>query len=178
MSRRFKGIDVDDVIQEMYVTLSGLKSVENIRNPKQYAYQTAYSIVLTQLQRSRVVSITPVADLDIFAAKSEAPSPEAAASTREELRGVTEALKTLSRRVYEVFTLRRIEGLSQREVAQRLGISENIVEKCVAQGVADLAIALRRGGKLPLNRLGTNEIADLITVLPHAFQKGGGKKSN
>jgi DNA-directed RNA polymerase specialized sigma24 family protein len=38
-------------------------------------------------------------------------------------------------RCREVLTLRKLYGLSQREIAQRLGIAESTVEKHVAYGV-------------------------------------------
>lgn len=147
LSRRFKGVDIDDVIQETYAVLSGLKSVDHIYNPQLYAFQTAYSIVLAQLRRARIVSITAVADLEAMEPAADIPSPETEASDLEELRNVSLAIKSLPERVRKVFTLRRIEGLSQRQVAQRLGISENAVEKCVAKGMQALMEAFDRGGK-------------------------------
>ena len=146
-SRRFQGVDVDDVIQETYVVLSELKSVEHIHNPMSYTFQVAYSIVLAQLKRSRIVSITSAADLDQIASIVNAPSPESQVGDREELALVEEVINALPLRVREVFVLRKIEGASQREVAQRLGISENIVEKCVAQGLWTLLKSFNRGGK-------------------------------
>jgi RNA polymerase sigma factor (sigma-70 family) len=144
---RLTGFDVDDVIQETYAILSGLKSVEDIRDPKRYAFQTAYSVILGQLRRSRIVSITTVADLDVLGAAADVPSPESQACDRDELRNVTLALGTLPQRVRDVLVLRRVDGLSQREVAEHLGISENSVEKCVARGVEALMSAFKRGGK-------------------------------
>ncbi len=145
---RLTGFDVDDVIQETYAILSGLKSVDEIRDPKRYAFQTAYSVILGQLRRSRIVSITTVADLDFLGAVADVPSPESQACDRDELRNVAHALGTLPERVREVMVLRRVEGLSQREVSERLGISENTVEKCVARGVQALMSAFKRGGKV------------------------------
>lgn len=144
---RVVGLDIDDVVQEAYAILSALESVEHIRSPQQYAYQTACSIILNQMKRMRTVSITPVPHIEELAGTSDAPSPEAVVSDRECLRNVEEALKRLPQRVHDVFRLRRIEGLSQREVAERLGISENIVEKSMVQGLQMLVIALRRDGK-------------------------------
>ena len=146
---RFTDIDVDDVIQETYAILAALKSVDEIRDPKRYAYQTAYSVILGQLRRSRIVSITTVANLDFLGVMADAPSPERQVLDREELRSVGQVLTAMPARVRDVMVLRRIEGLSQREVSQRLGISENIVEKCVAQGVHALMKALQRGGNTP-----------------------------
>ena len=150
---RLTGFDIDDVVQETYAILAALDSVEHIRDARQYAYRTACSIILNQMKRRRTVSITPVADIKEIAGTSDEPSPEAIASDRERLREVEHALKKLPQRVYDVFMLRKIEGLSQREVAQRLGISENTVEKCMVQGLQMLVIALRSDGKVAAGHL-------------------------
>lgn len=146
-SRRFNGIDVDEIIQETYAILCEIKSVEHIRDPKQYAFQTAYSIILAQLRRSRIVSIATVANLEELSAAADAPSAECQVCDREELRAVEDVIMNLPERVRNIFVLRRIEGMSQREVAQRLGVSENVVEKGVGQGVRALMTAFKRGGK-------------------------------
>ncbi len=177
-SRQFREIDVDDVVQETYAILSELKSVENIRNPKQYAFQTAYSIILAQLRRARIVSITTVANLDALEATTDMPSPECQVCDREELRGVEEAIKALPQRVRDVFVLRRINGLSQREVVQRLGISENIVEKCVAQGVEALMTAFKRGGKLSADTPSSEAIHVSKDPLPITPLLGSGSKTS
>lgn len=151
-SRQFSGIDIDDVVQETYAVLCALPSFDHIRNPKQYAFQTAYSIIVTQLRRANIVSITSVADLEGLETVAEEPSPERQVCDCEELKIVQEVIDSLPQRVRDVFVLRRIEKLSQREVAQRLGLSENVVVKCVGQGVRALAAAFKRGGKMPLAR--------------------------
>lgn len=38
------------------------------------------------------------------------------------------ALDTLSERARQIFILRKVEGLSQKEIAEKLGITEAIVE--------------------------------------------------
>ena len=175
-SRRFPNIDIDDVIQETYAILSALKSIENIRNPKQYAFRTAYSIILAQLRRARIVSITAVADLDALQTVTDSPSPESQVGDREELRNVQNIIRAMPKRVREVFILRRISGLSQREVAEHLEISENIVEKCIAQGVEALLTAFIRGGKISSDTQ-MSEAERVSSVFLPAPSLRGSKKS-
>src|ERR1700754_2515882 len=54
------GFDIDDIVQETYATLAAKTSVEGIVNPKTYAFQVAYSVILQQLHQSRVVPIAAV----------------------------------------------------------------------------------------------------------------------
>ncbi len=48
---------------------------------------------------------------------------------------MTKAIRTLPERCRQVFTLRTAYGLSQKEIAAKLGISENTVEKQMGKGI-------------------------------------------
>ena len=146
------GIEVDDVVQETYAILAGLPSVEAIRNPRSYAFQTAHSLILAHLRRSKIVSIRSASDLELAGAMADVPSPEQVAADRDELADVVRVLADLPAKVRDVFVLRRVHGLSQRETAARLGITENSVEKRVSQGIRVLLEAFARGAKDGGNR--------------------------
>jgi RNA polymerase sigma factor (sigma-70 family) len=145
--RRAYNIDVDDVIQEMYAKLAALETTDNIRSPRQYAARTAYSIIANQRRRSRVVPISSVGDLDELGLFSPDASPESQLEIRDELQELQTALAELPERCRQAFLMRRAEGLSQKEVAARLGVSEKSVEKYMAQGVRLLIEVFGRGGK-------------------------------
>jgi len=55
-------------------------------------------------------------------------SPEARAGAHQELRQLARALDDLPKKCREVVWLRRIDDMSQKEVAKRLGLSEKTVE--------------------------------------------------
>lgn len=140
-------LDVDDIIQEMYARLLAAPSLESIRSPRQYAIQTAKGIVIDYLRRSRVVSIVSGENLE----QMEVPLPEVSAEDRlefqGEIRAVADALAELPQTYRETLILRRVEGLSQRETAQRLGITEKMAEYYLARGVMVLSKIFGRGGK-------------------------------
>lgn len=77
------------------------------------------------------------------AAADEAATPEATLSDRQELRRTMAAIATLPASLKESLILRTIEGLSQAETAQVLGISEKAVEARVYRARARLAESLR-----------------------------------
>lgn len=142
-------IDIDDVIQEAYARLIKLASVDHIRNPRTYFQQTARSIVLQEIRRSRVVSIEAVADLDGLNLPAGDPLPDQQAESRQELRLVASAIAALPAKCREVYILRKVDGLSQREIAERLGVTESNVEKHLGRGVRTLMDIFGRGGKAP-----------------------------
>lgn len=136
--------DVDDVIQETYAILAGMADVSHILQPKAYVYSVAHSVVLQQLRRAQVVSIEAVAEIDRVAIVGDEFSPERMASSRQELARIGALIESLPDKCRQAFVLRRVEGYSQREIAERMQISENTVEKHICKGIRVLMDSMKR----------------------------------
>ena len=145
--RRLGGLDVDDIIQETYSRLMTAESVQHVHDTRSYTFQVAGSVVIDHLRRMKVVSIASVPDLDTLEVVSDEPSPERQVIDRDELHRLAGTIARLPGRVREVFTLRRVYGLSQREVAEKMGIAESTVEKHMARGFLLMLEQFRDGGK-------------------------------
>jgi RNA polymerase sigma-70 factor (ECF subfamily) len=137
--REVVGLDVDDIVQEVYARLVALDSVDHIINPRTYAFRVASSILINHTRRQKVVSIDSAGTLEQLDLAADEPSPEKVAVDRDQLRWLERTLAQLPPRVSEVFRLRRIEGFSQHEVAKKLGIAESTVEKHMARGALLMA---------------------------------------
>jgi RNA polymerase sigma-70 factor (ECF subfamily) len=139
-------VEVDDIIQETYTRLLQTKSVEHIRNPKTYAFQTAGSVLVDRVRLLKVVPITAIPNIEQLQIMSDIPSPERQVIDREELFRLGAAIAQLPEKVRIVFKLRRIDGYSQREVAEKIGISENAVEKHMSRALLLLLRVFRDSG--------------------------------
>ncbi|MNM85253.1 putative RNA polymerase sigma factor FecI [compost metagenome] len=64
-----------------------------------------------------------------------APAPEAALLARERLEQLDEALLQLSPNARQALLLNRVEGLTQAQIAQQLGVSESMVAKYIGQAL-------------------------------------------
>lgn len=73
-----------------------------------------------------------------------APSPEAATADRQMLRRVDAAIAALPHSLKEPFVFTVFDGLSQREAAELLGISEKAVETRVARARQSLSRSIGR----------------------------------
>jgi RNA polymerase sigma factor (sigma-70 family) len=153
------GLDAEDVIQEMYAKFLTVESLEAIRFPRQYALVTARGIVVDHIRHSRVVSITLSGDLELLDVPEPEPNGEQRLEFRQEVQAVSAALDLLPKVCRETLILRRVEGLSQKEVARRLNISEKTVEKHLANGVRLLIKIFGRGGKPRTNTSTERETA-------------------
>jgi len=134
--------EVDDVLQEAYCRLADLKDHERIVSPRAYFFQTARSIVLEQMRRARIVRIDAVTEIDALRIEWDEPSPERIAGARRELARVMEIVSALPDRARRIFEMRKIQGLSQRDIARTLGVSENVVENEAARGLKAVLAAL------------------------------------
>ncbi len=136
LTRHWRGaIDVDDVVQEAYCRLAGLTSVDHIENPLAYFRRAAHAAAIDTVRRTTAKNIVSMTENDWFDVMDEGPSAERIAESAQELGRVRGALGSLSDTCRRVIELRRVEGLSQRETAQRLGVSENVVENNMVRGI-------------------------------------------
>jgi RNA polymerase sigma-70 factor (ECF subfamily) len=103
-----------------------------------FLFTTARNHLINRAKRAQIISFELVADLEALPATADVLTPERHASAREELRRVQAGLERLPARCREVMVLRKIEGLSQREAAARMGIGEDTVERQMTQGMRAL----------------------------------------
>lgn len=139
--------DIDDTIQETYAVLATMASVGHIADPRTYSFRVAYSIVLQRHRRAQVVPLTAIEAMAYFDPPSDEPTAEQRLSRRQDLQRLAAAIADLPVKCRTAFVLRKIQGLSQRETAKRMGISENTVEKHIAKGVHHLMAMFSDGGK-------------------------------
>lgn len=135
LTRRWRGaVNADDVIQEAYCRLSALKSVEHIGNPIAYFRRTAHAAAVDAVHDGKR-NLVPMTEIDLFDVLDESPSADRWIEGKQELDRAGRAMSGLSETCRRIIELRRIEGLSQRETAERLGVSENVVENNIVRGI-------------------------------------------
>lgn len=126
--------DAEDVLQTVFLRLLRKpEQFEAMQNPESYLRRAAMNAALDIVRARPPIHLTVIPEL-----------PSRAAHTDDELRKVlARALAQLKARPAEVFTLRFLEGLSNREIAQSLGISQVLVAVIVHRTRQQLRKELR-----------------------------------
>jgi len=130
-------VDVDDLVQETYSRLLRARAGGAATMTRAYLFVVARNVALDQVRRNKVVPFERLGDLAESSVVEEGPNAAEVLSHEQELELLAAAMEALPPRCREILRLRRIEGRSHREIAEKLGIAEGTVN-------AQLAIGLMR----------------------------------
>jgi RNA polymerase sigma factor (sigma-70 family) len=146
LRRSLQAADVDDLVQESYVKVLREHERGEVRSTKSFLFTVARNAVRDLLRSRGVARAEYITENEPLPVLEEGPGVVDLVSRRQELAMLSEAIRELPERCRQVFLLRKIQGLSQREIAARLDITENTVETLVAKGARRCADYLRSRG--------------------------------
>jgi RNA polymerase sigma-70 factor (ECF subfamily) len=127
--------DIDDVVQEAYMRLLRAREQGAVESPKAFLFAVARNLALDRLRRRQVARTEPLAENEALAVLEEGDGIPETVARNQELELLTEAIQSLPDRCRQIFTLRKVYGLSQAEIGARLGLSENTVSAQLTIGV-------------------------------------------
>lgn len=138
--RRFgPRVSAEDVRQEAFAKLVAAK--EDIASPRAYLTATARNLALNDLRRQKNAATDAHADIETIAPAYTA-DPETQLIAAEEAAAASAALEALEPRLRDALLLHLVEGMTQPEVAERLGCSRRTVQRHITQALAQLHLAL------------------------------------
>jgi RNA polymerase sigma factor (sigma-70 family) len=129
--------DVDDLLQEVFLRAYAAETRGPILLPRAYLFRVAKHAALNELARrknSATQSVEDFAEPDVVGSGNQ-PGVEQQVEGRRRLALFANAVAALPDQCRKVLVLKKVEGLSQREIAKRLGIAESTVEKHLAKGL-------------------------------------------
>jgi RNA polymerase sigma factor (sigma-70 family) len=118
----------DEIMQEAYLKLAEGACARGVDKPFHYCCRVVRNLAIDHCRRRAVEAVYRV-----YTEDGELPqiaggqTPDAALHERCMLDAVVKVLDTLPPRTRRAFELHRLTGLTQREIAQRLGCSATLV---------------------------------------------------
>ncbi len=125
---------MDDVVQESYLRVWRRQLARPIQSAKAFLFQVARNLAIDAIRHQQV------AKLDSLEVAEECPigegSRDAAAQLcyEEKIELLAAAFVSLPPRCREIMTLRKIKGLSVREIARQMDLAEGTVENQITRG--------------------------------------------
>ncbi len=129
----------DDVVQDAYLKLAeGPGRVAE--RPIGYCCQVVRNLALDYCRRHRVEASYRTFDVDVEAIDVPCHrSPDRHMCEQQVIHAIDEVLSQLPPRTRMVFELYRIEGLTQRQIAERLGCALGLVNGLIAEAAKAVA---------------------------------------
>ncbi|EIJ47612.1 ferric regulator sigma-24 subunit [Herbaspirillum sp. GW103] len=117
----------EDVVQDAWFKIAELPEEFSARHPKAFLLQVTRNLAIDRQRRMAMESFMFAEEEEGMDVICHQASPEGTSISRQTLVSVANALSTLPERTLRAFELHRLEGYTQREVAEHLGVSTTLV---------------------------------------------------
>lgn len=141
--------DIEDILQETFVKTYQAELKHDIRYERTYMLRTAKNLALNLVTQSSAKLNTSINDIAQDSHELNTANIEQQFESKERFLHFCQATESLSPEVKRVFLLKKIYGLSQKDIAARLQLSESTVEKHVAKGLKHCAAYLKSLNEIP-----------------------------
>lgn len=135
-------VEVADLRQDIYIRVYEAARIRRPDKPKAFLFTVARNLIIDYMRRQKILILDQITDFDSLNVPDNGSTPESEVSARDELRQLQGALDKVPARQREVIVLRKVRGLSQRDVAKHMGITEDTVERHLSKGIRALAHSL------------------------------------
>jgi len=128
-------LDVDDVVQEACLRVLKARERSQLKAPKAFLFATARNLALNTLRSAAVRGARSSVNIDDCDFLDESADARESVARSQELEILTLAIQSLPDRCRQIFTLRKVYGMTQREIARKLGLSPRTVNAQISIGV-------------------------------------------
>ena len=133
-----------EVAQEAYVRVLQLDKPGASNLLRAYLFRVALNLAIDRIRRRKVQQHAHETEPDLMEAAEDLCDPERYAVAREDLMLVSRSLTELPEKCLKAFLMYRLEGQTQTQIAERLGISDRTVNNYVRRAM--LSCRLRMEG--------------------------------
>jgi len=130
LSRYFnEQCDIEDIMQEAYLRAYGAEKIQEIKQPKPFLFQIAKNIAINELNKKSRQLNSYIDDFDLPLVLESETQVENEIEAKQQFGLYCEAVATLPVKCRRIFLLRKVHGLSHKEISQRVGLTVSSVEK-------------------------------------------------
>jgi len=144
VSRIVKKDDIDDIVQETFVKSYEADLKQEIKYARSYMLKTAKNLALNHIAKWDNKYNDSLEDFVEPPVQLSSANLESEFESKERFLQFCRATEQLTSSVRKSFVLKKVYGLSQKEIAQYLNLSESTVEKHIAKGLLSCAKHMER----------------------------------
>ena len=127
--------DIEDVTQEAFLKAFVAEKKHSIEQPKSFLFRVARNVALSHLRQKTRHPTEYIEDFEASDVVSTEWSSEDEVIARQQLGIRCEAVAELTPSVRRVYLMRKVYGMSHKEISASLGIARSTVEKHLTKGI-------------------------------------------
>ncbi|MGH7956530.1 MAG: RNA polymerase sigma factor [Opitutaceae bacterium] len=138
--------DVDDLVQESLLRVWRAKAGGRIVHARAYLFSTARNVAYALFRHPGFAVEKTTSDVRMDDVVDGRPNIPEQVNQTQEIEVLREAIDLLPVRCREIFILRKLHRVPQREIACRLGLSEKTIQAQISRGTKKCVQYLRDRG--------------------------------
>ena len=138
--------DIEDIVHETFLRTYAAEIKTQIQSPKAFLFRTARNLSLKHLSKSSFKLTDYLGDMELSEVLIDEVSTENRVEAEEKFAVFCKAVRQLPSQCRRAYILRKVYGLSHKEIAEHLDISTNTVEKHLANGILRCSEFMRNYG--------------------------------
>ena len=150
--------DIEDISQEAFLKAYAVEHTRSIDQPKSYLFRVAKHIAISRLRKNTRQALSYIENFEGLELVENACSAEEEVMAHQRLGLRCEAVAALTPQVRRAYLMRKVYGMSYKEISTHLAISISTVEKHLAKGVMQCERFVReRSGEDEVNTIDSKE---------------------
>lgn len=127
--------DVDDVCQETFLRTYKSSLDSEVLKPKSFMFRVAKNLIVSDFRKASTQLNEYVEDIDLVDSTLELDDLENNVLAQEKLGIMCEAIAGLPNKCRQAVVMRKVYGLSTKDIAKRMGISTTTVSNYITKGM-------------------------------------------
>ena len=127
--------DIEDIVQETFIRCYQASGRTSVRHPRAFMLATARNLALNHLDLADNRLVAGVDEFDEQAVPLFRDGGENSPEVQERFFHLCRAVRTLPLQCRRAFVLKKVYGLSRKEIAEYMSLSESTVQKHIAKGM-------------------------------------------
>lgn len=144
LSRRLGSAEnASEVLHETYLRLEKISEIAEVRSPKAYLFRIALNVA-NDRRRSEIRRLTTSEIETLLEIPDDQPDAARVIEDRSEIKLLRRAIAELPERRRRALLLSRVEGMTNREIAELFGVTVRTIETDLKQAIEHCAHRLKR----------------------------------
>lgn len=168
--------DIEDISQETFLRTFKSDIQEKVKKPKSFMFRVAKNLIISEYRRSSYKLTDYIEDIEYDAQPLDIANLENDFETQHMLGLFCEGLAGLPEQCRKIMVMRKVYGLSIKEISERLGLATSTINWNLAKGMTHCDDIIEKDEKKSARHHGDGKNGKVSADGIHHAQRGRVKK--